>query len=97
MLLILLLPNIAWTHYFVLLLPAMATVLQRHCRRPLIGLLIVGAAWAACARPIVPPQNLLPTVGPHLLASGPTWAAMILFVAIIASARRRPSRTPSTG
>jgi hypothetical protein len=88
LLLILLLPNIAWTHYFVLLLPAMATVLQRDGRRSLTGLLIVGAAWAACARPIVPPQSLLPAIGPHLLAAGPTWAALILFVAIIASTRR---------
>jgi alpha-1,2-mannosyltransferase len=94
-LVILLVPNIAWTHYFVLLLPVMATVLRIHGTTSKVGLTLVSAAFLACARPILPAQELLPATGPHLVASGPTWAALLLFLGITGAHVRSPRTSPN--
>ena len=79
---ILLAPNIAWTHYFVFLLPVLAVVVaqRRAGSRTPIALGIV--AFALCCRPVLAAQDQLPSTASLLLVSTPTIAAFAAALAV---------------
>jgi alpha-1,2-mannosyltransferase len=90
---ILLAPTIAWTHYFVALLPVFAALVA--ARRALW--LPVAAAAALLCRPLVPSQNHWPGRGP-LALSLPTLAALLgaALVVVAAMMLRTCSARPRT-
>lgn len=74
-------PGIAWTHYFVFLLPVMAVVVRDWPGRSRGGWGIVTASFLMCCRPWLPAQETVHVVlGPVGLArtTGPTLAAILL-------------------
>jgi hypothetical protein len=79
--LMLLAPNIAWTHYFVFLLPVMAIVLAERRAGSIAPCLAVAIAFALCCRPILPGQDQPPSTTSALLVSLPAVAAVILAIA----------------
>jgi alpha-1,2-mannosyltransferase len=93
----LLIPNIAWTHYFVFLLPIAAMV---FAWRPAIGhgpAAVATAACLLCMRPILPPQHVLPSAAANVWRmSAPTLAAGLLAIALFWIAwRERPGTEDS--
>ncbi len=92
---ILLVPSIAWTHYFVLLLPVVAIAASR---RPLPGAPGVYAAltlaFLLCSRLLIPDQTAFSPAAHHVVA-GPTFAALIALgtlLWLIATTRLDPRR-----
>jgi alpha-1,2-mannosyltransferase len=84
----LLIPNIAWTHYFVFLLPVMAIVWSQRPRRSRAPLILAAIALVLCMRPVLPPQEIVPAhVATPWLISGPTVAALLLTIALLLVAR----------
>jgi alpha-1,2-mannosyltransferase len=84
----LLIPNIAWTHYFVFLLPVMAIVWSQRSRRSPAPLILAAIALVLCLRPMLPPQEVVPAnVATPWLISGPTVAALLLTMALLLVAR----------
>jgi hypothetical protein len=93
MLIMLLAPNIAWTHYFVFLLPVMAVVIGRSRGESLLALALTGGAFALCSWPLVVAQDAVPVgVGSALELSGPTIAAAALTVALLQTIGALPGR-----
>jgi hypothetical protein len=87
-------PNIAWSHYFVFLLPVMAIAVNHRASRE--SLLAAGGAFLLCVRPLVAPQELPPVWATNALQiSGPTVALAMLFV-VLAHAGLT-ARKPETG
>ena len=90
----LLIPNIAWTHYFVFLLPIAAMVFGW---RPAIGhgpAAVATAACLLCMRPILPSQHVLPSAAANVWRmSAPTLAAGLLAIALFWIAWRERSGT----
>lgn len=94
LLVILLVPNIAWTHYFVLLVPVGMLALARTetpRARALVGA-ACAFAYALCARPIAPDESQFPT---HrgLVIVGPTLAAAVMAIVLSSLAFRARSRS----
>ena len=80
----LLVPNIAWTHYFVFLVPVAAIVLAMRRPGDASSTVLTGLAIALCCRPLLPRQDLAATTLHHLvLMSLPTVAAVTMFCALI--------------
>jgi alpha-1,2-mannosyltransferase len=93
----LLLPSIAWTHYFVFLVPVALVIATRLPRG--LPLRLGGPACvcllALCARPFIPDQtDFEPTRGATL--AGPTYAAlgMLVLLVTVAVLRSRGSQRP---
>ena len=83
----LLVPNIAWTHYFVFLIPIAAIVVAMREADDLPVLVLVAVAIALCSRPLLEPQNVAPAASHDpLLLSLPTFAAVVMFVAVLRAA-----------
>jgi hypothetical protein len=89
----LLVPNIAWTHYFVFLVPVAAIALAMRRRDDASSMILAVVAIALCCRPLLPRQDLGPTNLHNLvLMSLPTLAALAMFCALVNVTRhlRRP-------
>jgi alpha-1,2-mannosyltransferase len=87
----LLVPNIAWTHYFVFLIPVAAIVIALRRSGDLATVAMPAVAIALCCRPFLAPQNLEPpNVHNTLLISLPTFAAVLMFAALVRVAGRLP-------
>jgi len=95
-LLMLLAPNIAWTHYFVFLLPVMAAVLAARSRESIAPAVVVVAAFALCCRPFLAAQDQPPTTQHALLIAMPALAAVALAVALFEVARTNAARPRTT-
>jgi hypothetical protein len=92
-LLMLFAPNIAWTHYYVFLLPVMAIVLAEQRAGSVAPAAMVAIAFALCCRPILSPQDQPPTTTSALLVAIPILAALVLAIALFGTAyvnARRP-------
>lgn len=83
---LLLVPNIAWTHYFVFLLPVLAAVAVARAGSPLT-LTLSALAFLLCCRPVLAAQDQLPSTASLLLVSTPTVAAFVAAIAVFFSAR----------
>jgi alpha-1,2-mannosyltransferase len=80
----LLVPNIAWTHYFVFLIPVAAIVIAMRQSDDVATLVMLAVAIALCCRPLLAPQNLEPaSVHNTLLISLPTFAAVLMCTALV--------------
>jgi hypothetical protein len=88
-LLMLLAPNIAWTHYFVFLLPVVAILVAMSDRTP-IPALAATVALALCSRPLLMEQNRQPSVSSPWLVSTPALAALLLGAVLSWLALTRP-------
>jgi hypothetical protein len=93
----LLIPGIAWTHYFVLLVPVGIHLWEeaREVRGTAFYRVALAAALLLCSRPILPDQ-VDPRRGPGLLLGGPTLAALIIWALIVLLAwiKARGPRSP---
>jgi hypothetical protein len=58
----LLIPNIAWTHYFVFLLPPIAVVLSESPRAR-VPCTLVSVGYLLCCRPFLAAQSRVPAIG----------------------------------
>jgi hypothetical protein len=93
-------PGIAWTHYFVFLLPVMAVVARDWPGRTRkAGWGIAGASFVMCCRAWLPAQERPMIVSGAVelaRASGPTLAAVLLGAALLCVTvrRRAPERLP---
>ena len=97
LLLLLLIPNISWTHYFVFALPVIAIVLRLRARGERMPILAVAIAFAFLCRPLLSPQYQPPSLwGAPLSISLPTIATILLFMTLVALAiaRSRQRLTP---
>jgi hypothetical protein len=74
---ILLAPNIAWTHYFVFLLPVAAVLVAQHRAGSWAPIALGAVAIALCCRPVLAAQDRLPSTASLLLVSMPTIAALV--------------------
>jgi alpha-1,2-mannosyltransferase len=80
----LLAPNIAWTHYFVFLIPVAAAIIAMRKPDDVPVLVLLAVAIALCSRPLLAPQNLEPAAFHNpLLLSLPTFSALLLFAAVL--------------
>lgn len=77
--LVLLVPSIAWTHYFVLLVPVLLVVTSRL---PPAAALVAGTAFLLCSWPVLPDQTRFRPAA-HQLVSGPTLAALLSAVLLV--------------
>ena len=87
MLAILLVPSIAWTHYFVLLVPVVLLVLERAGREAKLASGAAIAALLPCTRPIIADYTQFQPRHPGWMA-GPTVGALLAFGALLAVALR---------
>jgi hypothetical protein len=88
-LLILLAPNIAWTHYFVFLLPVLTVVLIEARGDSRVPVALAALAFVLCCRPILAAQEQIPATDSLRLMSTPTIAAFAAAVALFWTARHR--------
>jgi len=89
----LLVPNIAWTHYFVFLVPVAAIALAMRRRDDALSALLAAVAIALCCRPLLARQDLgAANLHNLVLMSLPTVAALAMFFALANVTRhvRRP-------
>ena len=85
----LLVPNIAWTHYFVFLIPVGAIALAMRRPGDVSSTVLTAVAIALCCRPLLPRQDLAATTLHNLvLMALPTIAAVTMFVALVNVARQ---------
>jgi alpha-1,2-mannosyltransferase len=85
----LLVPNIAWTHYFVFLIPVGAIALAMRRPGDASSLILAAVAIALCCRPLLPRQDLAASTLHNLvLMSLPTIAAVTMFCALVSATRR---------
>ncbi len=82
LLFMLLAPNIAWTHYFVFLLPVIAIVMA-WAGRPIVPRIAAAIAFAVCCRPLLAPQDVPAWAVTSPLVSGPAIAALVLWGALL--------------
>ena len=96
-LLMLLAPNIAWTHYFVFLLPVMAVVLAERPSDSIAPAALVAIAFALCCRPILAPQDQPPTTTNALVVAIPAFAAVTMAAALFGTAYSNARSRPQSG
>lgn len=87
-------PNIAWTHYFVFLLPVISIAAANPSSNGRTPLLLALVGFVLCSRPLLPAQHIPPSLHAPLLLSGPTLAAAALFIALLVLARREAITQP---
>ena len=87
LLFMLLAPNIAWTHYFVFLLPVMAIVVAES-GGTVAPRIAAAAAFVLCCRPLLAPQDVPYLSTSSLFVSGPAIAALVLWGTLIWIAAR---------
>jgi alpha-1,2-mannosyltransferase len=94
----LLAPTIAWTHYFVLLVPAGALgwELAPAARSPRAVRGVVLAALALCSRPLLLDQ-VHQLRGPVTILIGPTIAALLVYATVVIVARAGRNRAAHAG
>jgi alpha-1,2-mannosyltransferase len=78
--LMLLAPNIAWTHYFVFLIPGIV-VLAADARG--LDAAVAAAAVALCSRPFIAAQQQAPAATNAVAVAAPTFAALLIAAALL--------------
>jgi hypothetical protein len=81
--LMLLVPNVAWTHYFLFLLPGIGVLLSAVGPQARLIRAIGFVAFAMCCRFVIPAQEYLPAMGAHLLSTAPTLAAALVAATLL--------------
>jgi hypothetical protein len=79
---VLLAPTIAWSHYFVALVPVLAALAGAGAHRQAGLAVAMAAALALLCRPLVPAQDVLRATGSQVIAA-PTLAALLLAVVLL--------------
>jgi alpha-1,2-mannosyltransferase len=79
----LLVPNVAWTHYFLFLLPGIGVLLSTTGPTARLVRTTGLVAFALCCRFVIPAQEYLPAMGAHVLSTAPTLAAALVAAALL--------------
>lgn len=82
---VLMIPTIAWTHYFVLLVPVGVAIWELAPSRPARGAVV--AALLLCSRPLAMDHVKIER-GPIGMIVGPTIAALLLYATVVLASRR---------
>ena len=85
---ILIAPNIAWTHYFVLLIPVAAIVIATRPVGSRFASICAAVALAVCCWPLMPIQNTVPTGSSAAALAIPCASALLLWAALVWNGRQ---------
>lgn len=87
----LLVPGVAWTHYFVFLLPVIAVTLSVRTAGAFVPV-AAGMAFALCCRPLLTPQSTPDHWAAALAVGAPTVAAVALWLTLASAIASREQR-----
>ena len=87
----LLVPGVAWTHYFVFLLPVIGVMLSVRTAGAFVPV-AAGMAFALCCRPLLMPQSTPEHWAATLAVGAPTIAAVALWLTLATAIASREQR-----